>query len=89
MFMDVRMCECIVCMKGKSMKYQRVASGHQTFNFLIILAHRSLPAQMAMRIKFGAQIMNQVWPRGFFPCSGRILFYAPNIRCANKLARYK
>jgi hypothetical protein len=24
MFMDVRMCECIVCMKGKSIKYKRV-----------------------------------------------------------------
>jgi hypothetical protein len=23
-----------------------------------------------------------------FSCSGRISFYAPNIRCANKLARY-
>ncbi len=34
-FMDVRMCECIVCMKGKSIKYlKRVASGHQTFNEL-------------------------------------------------------
>jgi hypothetical protein len=31
MFMNVRMCECIVCMKGKSIKYKRVASGHQTF----------------------------------------------------------
>jgi hypothetical protein len=51
---------CIACIKGKSIEYQRVASGHQTFHFLIILAHRSLPAQMAMRIKFGAQIMNQI-----------------------------
>jgi hypothetical protein len=33
MFMDVRMCECIVCMKEKLIKYKRVASGHQTFDF--------------------------------------------------------
>jgi hypothetical protein len=26
----------------------------------ILLAHRSLPAQMAMQIKFKAQIMNQI-----------------------------
>jgi hypothetical protein len=25
MFMDVRMCECVVCLKGKSIKYHRVA----------------------------------------------------------------
>jgi hypothetical protein len=31
MFMDVRMCECIVCMKEKANKVKRVASGHQTF----------------------------------------------------------
>jgi hypothetical protein len=31
MFMDVRMCECIVCMKEKLIKLKRVASGHQTF----------------------------------------------------------
>ena len=41
---------------------------------------------MAMRIKFGAQIMNHSW---FFSCSGRFSVYAPNIRCANKLAHYK
>jgi hypothetical protein len=23
MFLDVRMCECIVCMKGKSIKYKK------------------------------------------------------------------
>ena len=31
MFMDVRMCECIVCMKEKLINEKRVASGHQTF----------------------------------------------------------
>jgi hypothetical protein len=31
MFMDVRMCECIVCIKEKLIKLKRVASGHQTF----------------------------------------------------------
>jgi hypothetical protein len=46
----------------------------------IILAHWSLPATMAMRIKFGAQIMNQIWTCGFFSCSGRVSFYAPSIR---------
>jgi hypothetical protein len=45
----------------------------------IILAHRSLPVP----------IMNQIWTGGFFSCSGRVSFYAPNIRYANKLARYK
>jgi hypothetical protein len=30
MFKDVRMCECIVCMKEKLIKKKRVASGHQT-----------------------------------------------------------
>ncbi len=25
----------------------------------------------------------------FFSCSGRVTFYAPNIRCVNKLAPYK
>jgi hypothetical protein len=30
MFMNVRMCECIVCMKEKLIKEKRVASGHQT-----------------------------------------------------------
>ena len=44
---------------------------------------------MAMRIKFGAQIINHIWCRGFFSCSGRFSFYAPKIRCANKLAHYK
>ncbi len=44
---------------------------------------------MAMRIKFGAPIINLNWSRGFFSCSGRVSFYAPNIRCANKLARHK
>ncbi len=49
------------CMyERKSIKHHRVASGHQTFHFLIILAHRNLPAQMAKRIKFGVQIMNQM-----------------------------
>ncbi len=47
------------------------------------------PPQMAMQIKFGAPIINLNWSRGFFSCSGRVSFYAPNIRCANKLARYK
>jgi hypothetical protein len=47
------------------------------------------PASMAMRKELAAQIMNQIWTRGFFSCSGRVSFYAPNIRCANKLARYK
>ncbi len=42
-----------------------------------------------MRIKFGAPIINLNWSRGFFSCSGRVSFYAPKIRCANKLARYK
>jgi hypothetical protein len=45
--------------------------------------------QMAMRIEFAAQIMKQIWICGFFSCSGRISIYAPNIRCANKLARCK
>jgi hypothetical protein len=40
-------------------------------------------APMAMRTEFAAQIMNQIWTRGFFSCSGRDSFYAPNIRCAN------
>ncbi len=31
MFMDVRTCECIVCMKEKLLKLKRVALGHQTF----------------------------------------------------------
>jgi hypothetical protein len=31
MIMDVRMCECIVCMKEKLIKLKRVASGHQAF----------------------------------------------------------
>jgi hypothetical protein len=44
---------------------------------------------MAMRIKFTPQIMNQIEFADFFSCSGRVSFYAPNIRCANKLARYK
>ncbi len=44
---------------------------------------------MAMRIKFGAPIINWNWSRGFFSCSGRVSFYAPNILCANKLARCK
>ncbi len=52
-------------------------------------AHRSLPAQMAMRIKFSPQIINHIRFRGFFSCSGRISICAPNIRCANKLAHYK
>jgi hypothetical protein len=47
------------------------------------------PAQMAKQIKFGAQIINHIWCRGFFSCSGRFSLYAPNIRCANKLAHYK
>ncbi len=55
----------------------------------IILAHRSLPAQMAMRIKFSPQIINHIWFRRFFSCSGRVSICAPNIRCANKLAHYK
>jgi hypothetical protein len=55
----------------------------------IILTHRSLPAQMAMRIKFSPQITNHIWFRGFFSCSGRVSIYAPNIRCANKLALCK
>jgi hypothetical protein len=42
---------------------------------------------MAMRIKFGARIFNHIWSRGFLSCSGRVSIYAPNIRCANKLAR--
>ncbi len=29
---------------------------------------------MAVRIKFGAQIMNQIWTRGFFSCMGRVSF---------------
>jgi hypothetical protein len=62
---------------------------HRDHRCAIILAHRSLPAPMAMRIKFGAQIMKQIWTHGFFSCSGRVSFYAPNIQCANKLARYK
>jgi hypothetical protein len=37
MFMDVRMCECIVCMKGKPIKKKRVASGHQTFKKMFLL----------------------------------------------------
>jgi hypothetical protein len=44
---------------------------------------------MAMRIKFGAQITNHIWSHGFFSCSGRVSINAPNIRCANKLARCK
>ncbi len=55
----------------------------------IRLAPQSLPAQMAMRIKFYPQIINHIWFRGFFSCSGRVCICAPNIRCANKLARYK
>ncbi len=39
--------------------------------------------QMAMRIEFAAQIMKQVW------ICGRVSFHALNIRCANKLTRYK
>ncbi len=35
------------------------------------------------------KIMNQIWIRGFFSCSGRVSFYAPNIWCAKKLAHYK
>ncbi len=55
----------------------------------IKLAHRSLPAQMAMRIKFSMQIINHIWFRGFFSCSGHVSIYTLNIRCANKLARCK
>ncbi len=44
---------------------------------------------MAMRIKFGAQIIIHIWFRGFFSSSGRVSIYAQNIRCANKLARCK
>jgi hypothetical protein len=33
MFMDARMCECIVCMKEKLIKLKRVALGHQTFKY--------------------------------------------------------
>jgi hypothetical protein len=62
--------------------------GFLDFSLYTTLFHLFCP-QMAMRIKFGAQIMNQIWIRGFFSCSGRVTFYAPNIRCANKLARYK
>ena len=42
--------------------------------------------QMAMRIKFGASFLNHILSRGFVSCSGRVSIYAPNIRCANKLA---
>ncbi len=45
--------------------------------------------QMAMQIEFAAQIMKQVWICGFFSRSGRVSIYAPNIWCANKLARCK
>ena len=45
--------------------------------------------QMAMRIEFGAPFFNHIWSRGFLSCSGRVSIYAPNIRCANKLARCK
>ncbi len=45
-----------------------------------------LTAPMAMRTKFAAQIMNQIW---IFSWLGRVSFYAPNIQSANKLARYK
>jgi hypothetical protein len=47
--------------------------------------------QMAMQIEFGAPFFNHIWPRGFLCCSGRVSIYAPNIRCANKLAccKYK
>jgi hypothetical protein len=31
---------------------------------------------MAIRIKFGAQIMNHIWSCGFFSCSGLVSFYA-------------
>jgi hypothetical protein len=53
-------------------------------NFLIFPWFRPL---MAMPIKLGAQIMNHIWSRRFFSYSGRFSFYAPNIRCANKLER--
>ena len=60
------------------MRYKQFSKGASKFT-----------ASMAMRTKFVAQIMNQIWTRGFFSCSGRVSFYAPNIRCANKSARYK
>jgi hypothetical protein len=44
---------------------------------------------MAMRIEFGAPFFNHIWSRGFLSCSGRVAIYAPNIRCANKLAHCK
>jgi hypothetical protein len=37
MFMDVRMCECIVCTKKKLINEKRVASGHQTFKILVLM----------------------------------------------------
>ncbi len=40
----------------------------------IILANRSLPAQMAMRSKVAAQIMNDIWIHGFFFLFGPRLF---------------
>ncbi len=47
--------------------------------------------QMAMRIEFGAPFFNHIWSRGVLSCWSRVSIYAPNIRCANKLAccKYK
>jgi hypothetical protein len=65
-------------LRHQGMRYKQFSKGASKFT-----------ASMAMRTKFVAQIMDQIWTRGFFSCSGRVSFYAPNIRCANKLARYK
>jgi hypothetical protein len=35
------------------------------------------------------RFFNNIWSRGFLSCSGRVSIYAPNIRCANKLAHCK
>jgi hypothetical protein len=52
-------------------------------------AHRSSLRQW----RCGSNSQRKLWTRfevaDFFSCSGRVSFYAPNIRCANKLARYK
>ncbi len=39
-----------------------------------------IPAPMAMRIEFAAQIRKQIWSCRFFSCSVRVSFYALNIR---------
>ncbi len=65
---------------------------HISFYYLylsIILAHRSLPAQITMRSKVAAQNMNYIWIHRFFSCADRVSFYATNIRCANILTRTK